>query len=49
MYVLGGIGLEIYSIYLKDTIFIILQIIFILAAIYDFAKILKKPEWAVRN
>jgi lipid-A-disaccharide synthase-like uncharacterized protein len=38
-YILGGICLEIYSIYIGDLIFIILQIIFTLAAIYDFAKI----------
>jgi hypothetical protein len=38
-YILGGICLEIYSIYLGDVIFIILQIIFTLAAIYDFIKI----------
>jgi hypothetical protein len=38
-YILGGICLEIYSIYLGDIIFIILQIIFTLAAVYDFIKI----------
>ena len=38
-YILGGICLETYSIYIGDLIFIILQIIFTLAAIYDFAKI----------
>jgi len=37
--IIGGICLEIYSIYLQDTIFIILQIVFILAAIYDLFKI----------
>jgi lipid-A-disaccharide synthase-like uncharacterized protein len=37
-YILGGICLEIYSIYINDLIFIILQIIFILSAIYDFTK-----------
>jgi len=35
-YILGGICLEAYSIYIGDVIFIILQIIFILAATYDF-------------
>lgn len=34
-YILGGICLEIYSIYLRDVIFIILQIVFTLAATYD--------------
>jgi len=38
-YILGGLCLETYSIYIGDLIFIILQIIFTLAAIYDFAKI----------
>ncbi|MFN3966638.1 MAG: hypothetical protein ACK4JE_02935 [Endomicrobiia bacterium] len=38
-YILGGICLEIYSIYIGDLIFIILQIIFTLTAIYDFIKI----------
>jgi hypothetical protein len=41
-YIIGGIGLEIYSIYLKDVIFIILQIVFILASIYDLFKIYKQ-------
>jgi lipid-A-disaccharide synthase-like uncharacterized protein len=43
-YILGGICLEAYSIYLSDTIFIILQIIFTLAAIYDFNKIIFSKE-----
>jgi len=38
-YILGGLCLETYSIYIGDLIFIILQIIFTLAAIYDFVKI----------
>lgn len=37
-YILGGLCLETYSIYLRDVIFIILQIIFTLAAIYDLIK-----------
>jgi hypothetical protein len=37
-YILGGICLEIYSIYISDLIFIILQIIFVISAIYDFLK-----------
>ncbi len=37
-YIFGGICLEIYSIYIGDLIFIILQIIFTLAAAYDFIK-----------
>lgn len=42
LYILGGIGLEIYSIYLKDTIFIILQIVFTVASIYDLVRISKE-------
>lgn len=38
-YILGGLCLEAYSIYIGDTIFIILQVIFILSAVYDFCKI----------
>lgn len=38
-YILGGICLEIYSIYIGNLIFIILQIIFTLSAIYDYIKI----------
>lgn len=36
LYIAGGICLEIYSISIQDLIFIILQIIFTLAGIYDF-------------
>jgi lipid-A-disaccharide synthase-like uncharacterized protein len=38
LYIFGGLCLEIYSIYLKDAIFIILQVVFILAATYDLSK-----------
>jgi hypothetical protein len=38
LYAIGGLCLETYSIYLGDIIFIILQIIFTLAAIYDLVK-----------
>lgn len=38
-YVMGGLCLEVYSLYLGDVIFIILQIIFTLAAIYDFIQV----------
>lgn len=40
-YVFGGICLLIYSSYLKDIIFIILQSVFTLSAIYDLRKQLK--------
>ncbi|MEW6294916.1 MAG: hypothetical protein AB1467_01305 [Candidatus Diapherotrites archaeon] len=38
-YVGGGVCLLIYSVYINDLIFVILQIIFTIAAIYDFVKI----------
>lgn len=38
-YIFGGTCLTIYSNYIGDLIFIILQIIFTLAAIYDLTKI----------
>ena len=37
--ILGGICLEIYSIYIQDLIFIILQGVFIISAIYGLIKI----------
>ncbi len=37
--ILGGIFLEIYSIYIRDLIFIILQGVFIISAIYGLIKI----------
>jgi hypothetical protein len=39
LYIIGGICLAIYSIYLKNTIFTILQIVFTIAAIYNIIKI----------
>lgn len=39
LYIIGGLCLEAYSIYLGNIIFIILQIIFTLAAIYDLVKV----------
>ena len=38
-YIAGGICLGAYSIYIKDIIFIILQIIFIVATTYELIKI----------
>lgn len=37
-YILGGLCLEAYSIHLGDIIFIILQIIFTLTAVFDYFK-----------
>lgn len=44
LYMAGGICLEIYSIYLQDGIFIILQIIFILSALFDLIKLKHNKE-----
>ena len=41
-YIAGGISLEVYSISIKDPIFIILQAVFILAAVYDLVRRWKK-------
>lgn len=38
MFVVGGLLLLIYSIYIKNTLFIILQVVFIIAAIYGLIK-----------
>ena len=38
LYVIGALCLEMYSIYIGDWLFIILQFIFAVAAIYDFIK-----------
>jgi len=43
-YILGGVLLEIYSLHLGDIIFIILQIVFVMAAIYDLIKQNKKES-----
>ena len=42
LYIFGGIFLAIYSIYIKDAIFITLQIVFILVAVYDLIKMQEK-------
>jgi len=39
IYIFGGLFLTIYSIYIKDTIFITLQVIFLIVAVYDLIKI----------
>jgi len=38
LFIIGGICLEIYSIYIKDLIFIILQAVFILSSTYGLIK-----------
>jgi hypothetical protein len=37
-YIIGGIFLEIYSIHLGEWVFIVLQLVFIVSAAYDFIK-----------
>ena len=37
-FIVGGLSLIVYSIYINDLVFIILQIIFTLAAVYDLNK-----------
>jgi len=44
LYIFGGISLTAYSLYIKDIIFITLQIIFILVAIYDLIKQIKNKK-----
>jgi lipid-A-disaccharide synthase-like uncharacterized protein len=44
LYILGGISLLAYSFYIKDVIFIILEIIFTLVAIYDLSQQRKKKK-----
>jgi len=44
LFILGGICLEIYSIYINDLIFIILQGIFIISSIYGLIKINKHKK-----
>jgi len=38
LFLIGGICLEVYSIYIQDIIFIILQAVFIVASIYGLTK-----------
>ena len=42
IYIVGGLSLLIYSIEVGNTIFIILQIVFVLSAIVELIKITKK-------
>ena len=38
IYIFGGLALILYSFYIEDIIFIILQITFVIVAIYDLTK-----------
>lgn len=48
LFALGGLFLLVYSLYLKDPIFIPLQIIFIASSIYDFYIIKKQMSKEVK-
>ena len=48
-YICGGICLETYSIYIGDIIFIVLQIIFILAAVFDLIKVQLQKKDALKT
>jgi len=38
IYIIGGLFLAVYSFYIDDLIFIVLQIVFVLVAVYDLMK-----------
>jgi lipid-A-disaccharide synthase-like uncharacterized protein len=42
LFIIGGLFLEIYSIYLRDPIFITLQGVFVVAAAYELYKLKRK-------
>lgn len=44
LYIVGGISLEIYSIYLGDVVFMVLQVIVTAAAVYDLYKLKRQPK-----
>ena len=43
LYIIGGVFLTLYSIHIGDIVFIVLQLIFISSAVYDFVRI-KRAE-----
>jgi len=43
-YIFGGMALLVYSIYIGDYIFVILQVIFTISAIYHFLKLKSKHK-----
>lgn len=42
LYILGGLSMVVYSFYLNNVIFIILQIVFVIISIYDLNNQIKK-------
>jgi len=49
LFIFGGILLEIYSLYIKDMIFIILQIAFIISAIFEFSMLYSRARKAKKT
>jgi hypothetical protein len=43
-FIVGGCLLEVYSVYLKDMIFIPLQVIFVLASVYELYELKKRKR-----
>ena len=39
LYIIGGLALTVYSISIKEALFIVLQIVFTLAALYDLIRL----------
>lgn len=44
LFIAGGVALEVYSIHIKDTLFITLQLVFILSATYGLIKLQLKRK-----
>ncbi len=44
LYIIGGISLAVYSVYINDLIFIVLQIVFIMSAVYNLKKTIKEEK-----
>ena len=42
LFIAGGLSLLIYSIFIQDTIFIVLQIVFIISSFIELVKLFKK-------
>ena len=44
LFILGGLCLAVYSIYIGDLIFIVLQIVFIASAVYNLVKTIREGK-----
>ncbi|MBS3070908.1 hypothetical protein J4407_01240 [Candidatus Pacearchaeota archaeon] len=49
LYIIGGTSLIAYSFYIKDAIFITLQIVFVLVAVYDLILQMNKGKVSVKK